>query len=246
MHAKTLDTSPVSVRADITGALARTWNSVAEVGAWLTGEQRLAIANEARNAWNCPLCRRRKEALSPYSVDGDHAHLGVLPEPWIAAVHRIVTDSGRITESWYESVIADDMSEDEFIELTSLTTIVTCADTFMRGIGLTPTPLPAEAGEGIPPRQRPGGAKLGPGWAPTIGPDDTGPELQDFYDRGQQFIRRSLTLVPDELNRFWDLMDPLYMNNPAVTELENVDRDISRAQIEFLAARVSAYLDCFY
>ena len=29
-------------------------------------------------------------------------------------------------------------------------------------------------------------------------------------------------------------------------ELEGVDRAISRAQMEFIATRTSAYLDCFY
>lgn len=80
----------------------------------------------------------------------------------------------------------------------------------------------------------------------TVAPEDVGPELGNFYDRGHQYIRRSLTLVPDELNRFWHLMDPLYMANPAVNELEGIERGISRAQIEFVATRVSAYLDCFY
>jgi len=106
--------------------------------------------------------------------------------------------------------------------------------------------LPAAAEPGSPARRRPGGAETGPGWAPTVGPENAGPELGDFYDNGPQYIRRALTLVPGELNRFWDLMNELYMPNPAVVELEGCDRAISRAQLEFIATRVSAYLDCFY
>jgi hypothetical protein len=143
-------------------------------------------------------------------------------------------------------VIAAGIGEDEFIELLSVATMVTCADTFMRGIGLALAPLPTIAGPGVPARTRPGGARTGPGWAPTVGPEDAGPELGDFYDTGHQYIRRGLTLVPGELNRFWALMNPLYMSNPAVDELEGFDRATSRAQIEFVATRVSKYLDCFY
>ena len=44
----------------------------------------------------------------------------------------------------------------------------------------------------------------------------------------------------------WDLMLPLYIQDPTVVELEGQDRAISRAQIEFLAARTSALHDCFY
>ena len=35
-------------------------------------------------------------------------------------------------------------------------------------------------------------------------------------------------------------------SDPAVVELEGIERAISRAQIEFIATRTSAYLDCFY
>lgn len=246
MPTDVINTSPINVRDDLTSALTKAWSEIAQVGAWLSAEQRLAIAKEARHAWQCKLCQHRKEALSPYAIDGEHDHLAVLPEAWVEAVHRIVTDSGRITESWYDSMIAAGILEDEFIELLSLATIVTCTDTFMRGIGVEQTPLPTTAAPGTPARKRPSGVKIGPGWTPTVAPEDAGPELGNFYDIGHQFIRRSLTLVPDELNRFWNLMNPLYLANPGVTELEGIDRAISRAQIEFTATRVSKYLDCFY
>ncbi|MBT7950468.1 MAG: hypothetical protein HN764_02480 [Gammaproteobacteria bacterium] len=241
-----LDNSPFLIRDDLKSAINKACSEVGQVGAWLSGEQRLAIANEARHAWECKLCQRRKEALSPYAIDGDHDHLGALPEAWVEAVHRIVTDSGRITESWYDSMIAAGIIEDEFIELLSLSTMLTCIDTFTRGIGIESIALPTAADSTEPVRKRPGGVKTGPGWAPTVAPEDAGPELGNFYDIGHQFIRRSLTLVPDELNRFWNLMDPFYMANPGVNELEGIDRAISRAQIEFVATRVSKYLDCFY
>ena len=242
-----IDTSPPTVRDNLKSALTRAWSEVAQTGAWLSGEQRLAIANEARNAWQCELCQRRKESLSPYTVEGDHEHLGALPDAWVEAVHRIVTDSGRITESWYDSIIASGITEDEFIELLSLVTIVTGADTFMRGIGLPPLMLPTTGEQGTPPRRRPAGAKTGPGWAPTVAPEDAGAELGDFYETGPAaYIRRALTLVPDEANRFWPFLNQLYLGNPLKVELEGVDRAISRAQMEFIATRTSAWLDCFY
>jgi len=241
-----LNSSNVVVRDDLNLALNVAWTEIAQVGAWLSAEQRIAIASEARQAWDCKLCQRRKEALSSYAINGEHDHAGALPDYWVEAVHRIVTDSGRITESWYDSMIAAGFVEDEFIELLSLTTIVTCVDVFVRGLGHAPIPLPTNADAGTPARTRPGGVKVGPGWAPTVAPEDAGPELGNFFDTGHQFIRRSLTLVPDELNRFWNLMNPLYMANPGVDELEGIDRAISRAQIEFVATRVSKYLDCFY
>ena len=246
MQLNALNVSPLPIRGDLKSALSRAWLEVSRTGAWLTGEQRLALAREARRAWACKLCQRRKEALSPYGSEESHDSVSRLPEAWVETIHRIVTDSGRITEGWYDTMIAKGILEDEYIEILSLTTIVTCIDSFTRAIGCDELILADTAETGEPERRRPGGTEVGPGWAPTVSPSIAGSEFGDFYDNGHQFIRRSLTLVPDELKRFWCLMISLYMANPAVKELEGVERAISRAQIEFVATRVSAYLDCFY
>lgn len=214
-------------------------------GSWLDGNQRAAIAGEARNAWDCRLCQDRKEALSPYMVDGVHDQHGTLPSAWVEAIHRIVTDSGRITGAWYESIIGEDLCEDEFIELLSVTCITTSLDVLARACGSDPFKI-AEPLPGVPPRERPGGARPGPGWASTVAPEEAGPELGDFYDLGPFYIRRALTLVPEEANRFWNLMNELYLPDPAAEGLGNVQRGLTRAQIEFLAARVSALLGCYY
>ena len=65
----------------------------------------------------------------------------------------------------------------------------------------------------------------------TIAPENAGPDFEDFYANESHFyIRRSLTLVPDEVRRFWDLMNPLYMEDPRINEIDGLDRGISRAQ----------------
>ena len=74
-----------------------------------------------------------------------------------------------------------------------------------------------------------------------------GDDFADFYDGDRHFyIRRSLTLVPGECRRLWHLLNSLYLEDPRITELEGVERGISRAQMEFLAARASALLGCYY
>ena len=73
--------APVAVREDLIEAHRRAWRRIAEPGTWWSGEQRVAIAAETRNALSCSLCRDRKAALSPNAVEGEHERLGVLPAP---------------------------------------------------------------------------------------------------------------------------------------------------------------------
>ena len=79
---------------------------MAQPGTWWTGAERLAIAGEARRAQDCGLCQRRKVALSPYIVEGEHDGGADLAPAVVEAVHRLVTDAGRITERWIQSLLA--------------------------------------------------------------------------------------------------------------------------------------------
>ncbi len=237
---------PPELRADLLDGLDTAWPQIGRVGAWLTGAERLAVAAAARAAWDCALCAERKAALSPYAIDGDHDGDGRLPDAWLDAVHRVVTDSGRLTERWLQGLLADGLLEDEFVELVSVAVLVTTVDTFMRAIGRDPLPLPDAAG-GVPHRRRRPDAKPGPGWVATIAPEDALLDFVDYYAGGSHFyIRRALTLLPDEVQRLWYLLNRLYMPDPRVHEFDGLERSISRAQAEYLAARASALLGCYY
>lgn len=240
------DHARLPIRKDAYDALGAAWRRLGGPGAWLTGPQRVAVAAEARHAWNCGLCRRRKDALSPYAVDGQHDDLGEVPAAWVDVIHRVVTDSGRLTRRWYQEARDAGVAEDEFVEIISVAIITTTVDAFAYGIGVDFPALPI-ASDGAPHRMRASEATPGPGWVATIAPENAGADFADFYANESHFyIRRSLTLVPDECRRFWELMNPLYMEDPRVPETEGLDRAISRAQIEFLAARASALLGCYY
>ena len=65
------------------------------------GAERVNIAREIRQSQHCVLCRRRKEALSPYQVDGSHDVVSDLPEVMVEVIHRVVTDSARLTKNWF-------------------------------------------------------------------------------------------------------------------------------------------------
>lgn len=246
MAASPYNSWQIDMRADLAPALDRAWQQIGQTGEWLTGAQRVAIATEARNAWNCTLCQKRKDALSPNSVTGDHDHNNDLPDDWVDVIHRVATDSGRLTESWYQQALSTGIAEDEYIEIVSVCIIMTTMDAFTYGVGMPLAALP-EPVDGTPARQRDTTATPGPGWVSTIAPENADSSFEDFYAGESYFyIRRSLTLVPGEVRRFWDLMNPLYLDDPRIHELDGVDRDISRGQMEFLAARASMLLGCYY
>ena len=71
-----------------------------------TGAERRAMVESARAATSCSLCARRKAALSPSQVTGTHEDPTVLPLVVVDAIHRIRTDPGRLTRSWFDQVTA--------------------------------------------------------------------------------------------------------------------------------------------
>ena len=236
----------VPVRGDLSSALDRAYRQIGQAGSWLNGKQRRAIFAETRYSWDCSLCQSRKFEPSPYSILGNHQTRGNLPTSWLDVIHRVVTDPGRLSERWFHEALSGDLLEDEFVEIISICVQALAIDIFTNAVGMELPPLPM-AEEGHPSRSRAPEAKSGPGWVATIAPEDAGPDFSNFYANDSHFyIRRSLTLVKEETKRLWDLLNHLYLEDPRLFELEGLDRGISRAQMEYLAARVSSLLGCYY
>lgn len=245
MSAIAYEDSPVDIRADLVSAHARTWERIAAPGTWFDGETRVAIAAEARNARGCELCRQRKDALSPYAVDGEHDDLGALPANVVEAIHRIVTDPGRLTEAWYESCLESGLSDAEYVEIVGVTCSTVSVDTFARAIGVAQRPLPApQAGE--PSRERPPRAKQGPAWVPWIAREDSLPSDAPTFGPEASNVRRSMSLVPDEAHGFMTLVGVQYLDHVQMHDFETPHRAIDRAQIELVAGRVSYINQCAY
>ena len=246
VFAAALHAASLAPRADLVGALDIAWRRLAEPGEWLTGAERIAVAECARQAWSCEACDVRKAALSPYGPAPDHAGTDGIDPAWIDVIHFIIRDSGRMTRRVYDEALAAGMKEDEFVEVAAVAILTQTIDAFAFGIGLPQMALPAPI-EGAPPRERMEKATPGPGWVPTIAPEDASPDFADFFDNDYHFfIRRALTLVPRQARQYWDLTRELYLEDPRVHELEGLERSISRSQMEFLAARASALLGCYY
>ena len=226
------------------------WNRLASPGTWWSGAERLAIAAEARHAKTCELCRQRKTALSPYTVPGEHDSTSDLPPAAIEAIHRIVTDAGRITERWIFLLIEGGempaLEETKYVEIIGIIAVLTGLDKLHQGLGLAPRDLPAPiAGE--PSRQRPLGAKRNLAYVATLAPEDVGSDDPNPYPlHGDKNIHRGVSLVPQEVFNFFDLDVELYLKDHEIRDFEHDFRAISHAQIELIAGRTSALNGCYY
>lgn len=237
------ESAPFAVREDLTAAHQRAWRRLSHPGTWWTGHQRVAIAAETRKAKVCSLCRWRKAAVSPLAIKGEHDTLSALSKPVVEVIHRIATDPGRLTQSWYHQVIANGISDSAYVEIVSVVATVVLLDTFARGLGIPAPALPHPI-DGEPSHERPASAKLDVAWVPMIGVE--GPEA-DLYGGGSLIpnIGRALSLVPAEARGFFDLSSTHYFSLDDLMDVTK-GRAISRSQIELIAARVSALNSCFY
>jgi hypothetical protein len=233
-------------RPPLMRALEAAWRTLAAPGTWWSGAERIAIAAEARQAESCALCRRRKEALSPYSVEGRHDSFEELPGEAVEAIHRLTTDAGRITERWVRQVVDGMLGEERYVEIISIVAIITAFDTFDRALGRPIRSLPTPVA-GQPDRHRPVGAKRGLAWVATLAPSDVGPcDPNPFPVHGDKNIHLALSLVPQEVFNFFDLDVELYLKDHEIRDFSREYRGISHRQIELIAARASALNTCFY
>jgi alkylhydroperoxidase family enzyme len=240
------DPRKLPVRDDLERECRRAWERLASPGTWWDAAGRLAIAAEARHAHSCALCRRRKEALSPYTVDGAHDSLGTLPPPIVEVVHRVVTDAGRLTKKWLYAMLEQGVAEEQYVEAVGVIALITALDTFDLALGLPRRALPAPQ-PGTPSRHRPAGARRDLAWVHTVAPEMLAPGDPDPYTvHGVKNIHRALSLVPQEVINFFDLDVELYLKDHEIRDFTREFRALTHAQMELLAGRVSALNACYY
>ncbi len=246
MTEPTFRDSPVPVRDDILAAHRSAWRRLARPGTWWTGSERVAIAAEVRSAWQCSLCARRKAALSAAAIDGEHDALGALRDAAVDAIHRVVTDPGRLSRPWFEKTLASGLSDAEYVELIGVVVTVVSIDSFCRGLGVPLHPLP-EAEPGEPTRRRPPGARAGEAWLPMIPNAGAARDDADIYAGAPTVpnVIRALSLVPDEVRGLRELSTAHYLPVEQIVD-PTASRSLDRTQIELIAGRVSALNECFY
>jgi hypothetical protein len=248
MDAFSYSESPHAIREDLRQAYLTYWQALANAGSWWTGSQRIAIAQEVRNAATCSYCQQRKQALSPYGFPGSHDHSGVLPELAVDAIHRIITDQSRITQAWINDSIEQGLSEEQYVELLGIAVTVFSIDEFNRALGLPPEPLPDPVA-GQPDHYRPALAARGTGFVAMlpIKGNFTGREAGLWPANRGANVLRALSLVPDAVRGWFGVADAQYLPLQAMMQFSgDLGRSINRMQMEIVAGRVSSINECFY
>lgn len=240
------DPRRLPVRPGLARECTRAWVRLASSGTWWDARERLAIAAEVRHAQACGLCGGRKGALSPYAVNGLHDSLGLLCASMVEIVHRISTDSGRLTKKWLHATLQGGVTEEEYVEAVGVIALITALDTFDLALGRGQHPLPAPR-PGKPDRHRPSGAARDLAWVHTVAPEALVAADPDPYSvHGTKNIHRALSLVPQEVLNFFDLDVELYLKDGEIRDFATEYRALTHAQIELLAGRVSALNGCYY
>ena len=239
----------VPVRDDIAQCHGRMLAHITTTGTWWDGEERAAIARSVACARSCAFCGARKEALSPYAIDGDHDDDSGLEPIAVDVIHRLVTDPGRLSSRWYEDAVASDTLDPErFVELIAVAIFANALHVFARAVGVDPVALPAPT-PGSPSGHRPEGLEAERAWVPRLSPGG-GPDWTRLYGEREQVaeVELALSLVPAEVEILSEIARVHYMAFPNVTVPHHVEpnRAIDRMQMEFVASRVSTFNDCFY
>ena len=181
------------------------------------------------------MCSARKAALSPFAITGSHDGDSSLPDAANDFIHRLISDPGRLTHSMFEAVLDAGISQTAYVEMVSVVASSVIVDTLHLALGLEipelPRPLP-----GAPRGDYNHDAVDAGAWVPiTHAPSDVASSGLPSVPN----IARALGLVPGAVALFFTTFRPHYA-------LENIPLDISQAQAEFVAARVSALNECFY
>ncbi len=220
------DAASLNVRAGLDEAHRAALEHFAQPGTWWSAKERLEIFRESRQALACELCEKRRLSLSPYGVDGSHDNLGNLDEHVVEAVHRMRTDPGRLTKSWFDGISAQ-LDAGAYVELVAVVSVSVIIDTFTESLGLALLELP-EPVDGEPSREHYDQAAEDGAWVAITKPDP----------QTRANIVRALGLIPPEQGNFWQVFRHHYLSPDG--------RAIAAPQIELVASRTSALNQCFY
>ena len=213
------------VRDEIREAQRAAWTAIARPGATWTGEERVALAEQVREA-------RRRRADPPWLRSGLPDAGTTLPEAAVEVARTIAADAHKIDRTWAHERVAA-LGETAYVEIAGLAASLCAIDTFADALGCGYEPLPTpQAGE-------PTGEQN-----TEVGDAGAYVPLQEPWQGPN--VGRALSLVPSSNATFFGLVMAMYGGPQRFFALVWEDGPLSRPQVELLAARVSSVNECFY
>ncbi len=151
-----------------------------------------------------------------------------LPAAAREAAELLGARPGSARREWVERITAD-LGDPRFVELVAIVSRLVAVDTFVEALSVEHEPLPGPA-DGDPTGDVDHRARRGAAWVPMV---------------GGASITQSLSLVPSENAELERFHGPMYMTF-AEMEDPGFRRGLHRPQMELVAARTSAFNECFY
>lgn len=225
MSAVDLSGTVVAPDDEIVAAVDAVWASLARPGRWLTSAQRVAVAEECRAA----AAGRRGD--DPGLTDHERD-----------LVARIVHDPAGLQDTAMIELLGPELTVDAYVEVAAVAAKVVAIDLLCAGLGAAPPALPTP-GPGDPPRVRPASAADLGARVPMLTAEDLTREVGPGVFHVN--VRRGHSLVPEEAALQVQLTEALYVPDLLAHGLAG-RRGLDRAQLEAIAARVSALNRCFY
>ena len=182
-------------------------------------------------------------------MSGEHAvepaYADVLPAAVIDIVHLATTDAARMTRAAIDGFIGQGFSEAHYVEALGIAVALRSIDQACRGLGVPLHRLPAPI-DGVPRRVQPQVEPAGEAFVAMMPARQPEPPDDDLWDANSDFYGlRAMSLVPDAVRDLRILSAAQYLPLDKAMDF-GFRRALSRAQMELLAARVSAINECFY
>ncbi len=216
--------------------------SFAAAGTWWSARERLAIAAEARTA-------RVADGVQASIGDEHRAAEADLPEAVRDLAQRAALGGMSINRRYFDDTLKAGVSDAAYVEVVGVVARVAHLDVFARGVGVDPRAIPEADESSVPTRARPTEAVDEGYFAHSVPDGEAGGETgkRIYRDGGGANILRSLSLVPDEAYRLNKLISQEYMTSENMGHMTySSQAALSRAQLELVAAKVSALNQCFY
>lgn len=222
----------LTIRPDLIAAQVDAWRHITTPGASWSGSERAAIAQVALAAlddtdpllpWVTP------SAAGRAMPSGDE-----LPEVVVDAVYRIALHAATLTDEWYRTVLAQGVDPVAYVEMVGIVVAVAAVDGFYRAAGLPRPPMPT-ALAGAPSGDRPPVEQATLNWVLVATPADR-----------TAAVVQGLSAAPAEWDNVARLHAAQYIPVDEMGELGWSRGTLTRAEMELVAARLSAARECFF